>query len=516
MIEEDALFGEVPQPNPEPALLGGDTGRQSAAWDLRHAPKNYITLVGAQAVVSLLSFTSVWMATRYLGPAGYGGVVAFIAAAQVAMLIAVNWTSLSVARFGCEEFVSTGRVAATFWTRLIILIPNLILVLAAAPLWLPILARILNLPPNSTWLVLSLLLVNTWWIHIQQALQGAKLMRLQASLLVVERILILLVLCFLALNGTISIVKVGWLYVLGPTGASLIGLLRLSKLIWPVRIDASILRQILRFSIPLIPTALIGYLSTNYLDALFIAHFLSQAKLGIYAVAYQLAGLTQQLPLLAGTLLMPLFVTLQTGRQEDRSERFVREVLPPISLLWAVACTLLAATGSYLAPLVFGSKFEETGLLLWPLMAASAFAGPNLLGYAPFSNARSMTYIAMMAAAVSAVVNMLLDFVLIPKFGLTGCAWATTAAYAANLFVVIGLIHWRVPAARTWSLQTTLPTALGAAYASWRGLGPGAVLAGLSAAVLIGLFHQSAFVAGLKVLREYRRKQRLNAAQISA
>src|ERR1051326_5233272 len=86
----------------------------------------------------------------------------------------------------------------------------------------------------------------------------------------------------------------------------------------------------------------------------------SQAKFGISSVAYHLAGLTQQLPLLAGTLLMPLFVTLQTGKREDRSERFIREVLPSITLLWTIACALLATIGSYVVPLVFGSKFAET------------------------------------------------------------------------------------------------------------------------------------------------------------
>src|SRR5437899_6719881 len=160
-------------------------------------------------------------------------------------------------------------------------------------------------------------------------------MRAQGWLLALERALIFLVLSYLALSGSISVWNVSWLYVLGPAGASLVGLIKLRKLIWPaVRVDAALLSRMLRFSIPIIPTTLIGYLSSNYLDALFITHFLSQAKLGIYSVAYQLAGLTQQLPLLAGTLLMPLFVTLQTGKREDRTERFIREVLPPITLLW--------------------------------------------------------------------------------------------------------------------------------------------------------------------------------------
>ena len=503
LAERELLFADTRPPEAQSTLVAGNCGRQSAAWDLLHGPKNYLTLLIAQALTSLLSFASVWLTTRYLGPEGYGGVVAFIAAAQVVMLIGVNSTSISVARYGCEEFVQTGQIASTFWTRLIILVPNLVLVLATTPLWLPRLVRVLHLPVNATWLVLSLLLVNAWWIHIQQSLQGAKLLRLQGWLLTLERALIFLVLCYLAFSGSVSVQRVGWLYVLGSAGASLIGLMRLRKLIWTPRVDGTLLNRMLRFSIPIIPTALIGYLSTNYLDALFITHFLSQAKLGIYSVAYQLTGLTQQQPLLAGMLLMPLFVTLQSGKREDRTERFIREVLPSITLLWAIACALVAAVGSYLLQFIFGSKFEEAAVLLWPLMAASAIAGPALMGYTPVTTSTSKTYIQMIAISLASAVNVILDVLLIPRYGLLGCAWATTAAYGTHFVVVFSLVHWRVFPKRTWVLEATFPIVLGALYASLFPRDAIALVLTLGAGVLLGIIHLGSFVSAFRTLREY-------------
>ena len=505
-LSEVVEGNEVSRTSSQPASFPRDASRQNAAWDLLHAPKNYLALISAQALGSLLSFSSVWLATRYLGPAGYGGVVALITAAQIAMMVAVSWTSISVARYGCEEFVRTGQIASTFWTRLIILAPNLVLVLATAPFWLPRLAGTLHLPANSTWLVLALLLVNVWWIHIQQALQGAKLMRAQGWLLALERALIFLVLSYLALSGSISDWNVSWLYVLGPAGASLVGLIKLRKLIWPaVRVDAALLSRMLRFSIPIIPTTLIGYLSSNYLDALFITHFLSQAKLGIYSVAYQLAGLTQQLPLLAGTLLTPLFVTLQTAKRGDRTERFIREVLPFITLLWTIACALLATIGSYMVPLVFGSKFEETAVLLWPLMAVSAFAGPWLMGYGPIVTTSSKTYLILIAATLGAIANVVLDWMLIPRFGLLGCAWGTVVASGLNLGMIFYLVHWRIVPRRTWVLQATLPIFFGAVYASLRGENIGAFALTAIVSGVIGLAHRKSIVQTVRSLGEYRR-----------
>jgi O-antigen/teichoic acid export membrane protein len=486
--------------------MDGDHSRRGASWDLVQGPKNYVSLVSAQVAAALLSFGSVWLATRYLGADGYGGVAAIIAASQLVLLLGVHWTNLTVARFGCEEFVETGRIATTFWTRLAILVPNVVLVLALTPLWLPLLSRLLHLPTNFAWLVLSLFLINASWIHVQQGLQGAKLLRFQGWLLTFERVLIFLSICWLSFSGKISIWTVAWVYFIGPLGATVVGLFRLRKLIWPIaRLDFPLLKRMLRFSLPIIPTAFVGFLSTNYLDALFILHFLSQVKLGIYTVTYQLIGLAQQLPLLAGYLLMPLFVTLQTGKRENRTRRFMKEVMPLLTLLWTVTCVLVAAAGWYLLPLVFGTKFAESEPLMWPLMAATTMAGPLLMGYYPVATSTSKTYITMFGVTLGSSANLLLNFLLIPRFGLLGCAWATTASYGINAIVVFLLVHRRILPGYTWTLQAMLPIVLGAVYASITGQNLGALALSLILASLIALAHRKSIAVGVKTLRDYRR-----------
>src|SRR5947209_3598483 len=105
-----------PDRDPHRALTSG-TDRRNAAWDIQHGPRNFLALGGSQVAIAVLSFTSVWLAIRTLGPACYGGIVAIIAASQFVAQIAVNWTVTAVPRYGCEEFVETGRVSNTFWTR---------------------------------------------------------------------------------------------------------------------------------------------------------------------------------------------------------------------------------------------------------------------------------------------------------------------------------------------------------------------------------------------------------------
>ncbi len=488
----------------DPMMAGLD--RRDASWDLRQGPKNYITLVTTQAASALFSFAAVWIATRYLGAAGYGGVVAVIAASQIVMLLAINWTGATVSRFGCEEFVETGRITSAFWSRLAILLPNLGLVAVAMPLWLPKLSELLHLPAKGGYLVFSLLIANSLWIHVQQALQGVKLLRLQGSLLTLERVLIFLAVCLLALSGKISVWSVGCVYVLGPLLASVVGLLKLSKFIWPIAgIDISLLKRMLRFSFPIIPAAFIGYLASYYLDALFISHFLSQVELGIYAVVYQLSGLTQQLPVLIGTVLAPLFVTFQSGKQENRTARFIHEVLPMLTLLWTMGCALVATVGWYLLPLVFGSGFAQTSALLWPLMAAGAFAGPWLMGYGPITTTAAKTHLITIAVVSGSAANVILNWVLIPRFGLLGCAWASAVASAINLVTIFFLVHRSILPKRTWTLEANLPIAVGALVASLTGRNLLAFGCTVLTCAIIGFAHRKSLMKAVGTMSDYRR-----------
>lgn len=481
-----------------------EASRQDAEWDVINAPSNYLGLVSSQVIASILSLASVWLVTRYLGAGGYGAVVAIIAAAQVVMLLSINWTSLSVARYGCEEFVQTGRIASAFWARLGVLFPNLVLLVATTPLWLPLLSEVLNLQPGSAWLVLGLILAYACWTHVQQALHGVKLLRLQGWLLALERLLVFVALFTLAFRGWISVWTVCGVYVLGSLAASLTGLLRLRRLIWPIGfLDVPLLKRMLRFSLPIIPAAFIGYLSTYYLDVLFISHFLSQVELGIYAVAFQLSGLTQQLPVLAGTLLMPLFVTLQTDEQETRTKSFMTELLPIVTLLWTLACALVAGVGWYGLPLLFGARFQQIGELLWPLMMSSAFVGPWLMGYGPIATSASKTSLIMIAVTSGSFANISLNWILIPRFGLLGCAWATGVSSAVSLIMIYFLAHRHLGLKHTWTLQATLPLLLGASYATVFGGNLGACGVTLGSGAMIFLIHRKSILEAIRTVAEY-------------
>lgn len=453
-------------PDLTPAKISPVSERQSSAWDIRNAPRNYLTLVVTQIGSAAFSFVAVWIITRYLGSEGYGGIVAVIAASQVAQVL-VNWTSIAVVRFGVDEFIETERIVRTFWIRFIVLAVNIVLVLALAAFWFPPLAAWLKLSPETIWLVLAHFSVTAVWIHIQMSLQGVKMLRTQGVLQMLERVLIVAGLAALVAAKSLTGPAAMLCYIIAPAVMIAAGVVLLRPFIFArFTPDRAFVRKIFTYSLPLLPFTLVGYFSGTYADAIFVTHFLSTRDLGIYAVATQINGIALQLPTLANTLLLPLFVTLHKESDQMRGSQYFRDVLPGTTLLWGLLCSALSFVSYFLIPWTFGGEFSRSTFPLWILLTASVVAVPVALGFSAMSNAISATYIPMYAAIFSAGINVIGNMILIPMFGIAGAAWATLAAYSASVIIFAVLLGRRDRVPISWVPAALVPSLSGtAAYA---------------------------------------------------
>ena len=435
--------------------------RQSSSWDIRNAPRNYAALILFQIASAAFSFVSVWLLTRRLGSEGYGGIVAVIAASQVAQVF-VNWTSIAVVRYGVDEFVDTARIARTFWIRLSVLFVNLVLVLSLSALWFPPLAEWLKLSSGAFWLVVAHFCVTAFWLHVQVSLQGAKLLRFQSLLQMLERLFILIGILGLIASNRIEFYWAIICYIAAPAAMILIGVIRLRPLILShFSFDRPFVEKILVFSIPLLPFTLVGYFAGSYVDAVFISKFLSIRDLGIYSIATQINGIAMQLPLLANTILLPLFITLAAESDRQRSFSYFRNILPGLTLLWGVGCGILAFAGYLMIPAIFGTEFGGSSVPLWILLTASVVSFPVAIGYSALSNAASTTWIPMTATIISAAVNIVGNFLLIPKYGMAGCAWATLLAFFTSAAVFAILLKSTAQMPVSWTFLAAVPSVFG-------------------------------------------------------
>lgn len=478
--------------------------RQTAGWDLRNAARNYSTLVGAQVAVAFFSFASVWLVTKYLGTDGYGGVVAVIAASQIAQIF-VNWTGISLARYGVEEFVESGKITNSFWARSALFLPNTLILLLCGPLWLPVVAGWLKLPPGAVWFVAAHFAVSAVWLHIQQAMQAAKLPRRQGVMLAIERVLIFVGLAALVGAGRLDGMTAIAAYIAPPALMAIAGLVAIRKVFsWRMSVDTAVITKLLKFSLPLIPYSLIGYFSTNYLDAIFISQYLSRGDLGVYSVAYQINGILLQFPLLAGTLLLPLFVTLRSSGKADRVTTYMEDLLPLLTFLGGLVAICSALVLTYLIPIVFGQQAEASVIVFWILISSAVLTIPTIVGFAPFTNAVSATYVASLLALVSSLVNLGANYVLIPRYGLKGCAWATVMAYGASVLVAIIIGRVKFSLRHRWTIAAFIPVLTASAYASMTGVYLVSFVLAIGIAALVALVWHRALARGVRMLMDYR------------
>lgn len=489
---------------PEYDVAQASSERQAVGWDLKNAFRNYSTLVVAQIAVAFFSFASVKLVTWSIGFEGYGGVIAVIAASQVAQMF-VNWTGIALARYGVEEFVETGRITKSFWARTAVFVPNTVVMLMTGVLWLPLLSDGLKLPPNAIWYVAAHFTVSAVWFHIQQAMQAAKLPRLQGVMLAVERVLIFLGLAALIAAGRLDGLTAIAVYTASPALMAVAGLIAIRRLFsWRLTLSTDSIRKLVGFSLPLIPYSLIGYFSTSSLDAFFIQQYLTSADLGIYSLAYQMSGILLQFPLLASSLLLPLFVTLRSSGKSDRVASYMQDLLPLLTFVGGLGCVGAAMASRVVIPFVFETQAEPSVLVFWILISSSALAIPTVIGFAPYTNAISATYVATAMAAVSSVVNLAGNYLLIPRYGLQGCAWATVLAYGASLLVVIVIGRWRFSIRHRWTIPALAPVLTASIYASATGDLNMAFLLAFVVAFVIVLVWRRAVKDGLKIFKDYR------------
>jgi O-antigen/teichoic acid export membrane protein len=226
-----------------------------------------------------------------------------------------------------------------------------------------------------------------------------------------------------------------------------------------LQLDRTLLREMQRFGLPLVPAAL-ALIAIHFGDRFFLSHLASLAEVGRYELGARIAS-AMVLLLTAFRTAWPAFA--YSIEDEDEARRTYGYVLTYLVL---VASWLALALG-LLAPWLV-RVLAPTNEAYWPggrIVAPLAFAAAAYAGYIVVSigigRARK-TGFNWVVTGLAALVNVALNLALVPRYGMEGSAAAAVAAYSV-LFAVMA-----------WHAQRTYPVpyqwrrvaiALGAAVA---------------------------------------------------
>ncbi len=173
------------------------------------------------------------------------------------------------------------------------------------------------------------------------------------------------------------------------------------------------------------------------------------AVLGIYAVAAKYAEFLRLVPIAANWVLYPQFARSDAAHAAATSRRMILRA----GGVTACASIPMAVLAGVVVPVLFGPVFDNAVLPARILLIGLAAEGVGGVATA-FLFGRGRPGLNSLAAGAGVVVTLVLDVILIPRFGAVGAAVASSAAYLITTF---SLVLWYRHVAR--SMRSSGPAA---------------------------------------------------------
>jgi O-antigen/teichoic acid export membrane protein len=202
--------------------------------------------------------------------------------------------------------------------------------------------------------------------------------------------------------------------------------------------DRPLLRAMNRFGLPLVPSALALW-AINLIDRFFINAYKGQAENGIYSLAVRISSVII-FAMTAFQLAWPAFAySIKDDREARRTYSYVLTYLLFATLWLSLGLSVLAP---WLVRLLATEHFHRSAEAV-PLLcfATAAYSGYSVLAIG--IGRTRQTQFNWLVSGFAAVVNVVLNVILIPPYGMIGAAIATLAAYVA-LFLGMWLRSRRV------------------------------------------------------------------------
>lgn len=390
---------------------------------LRHS----VLYLLARGLPGIVNFLAISVYSRLLTPDEYGRYALVIAWVGLLNVVFFQWLRLSLLRFlpthleNPEPLLST--VLAGF-SVLALLSGALGLLLAI--FW-----------PDPEWrglILFSVLLL--WvqaWFELNLELVRSRLQPVRYGLMSGVKAVSALALGTLAVHWGMG--------AYGPLFGLLVGML-LAGLSWgwlewkgtKFVVSGPLLREFLYYGLPLSTTAILGFV-VSASDRFLISAFLDEGSVGTYAVGYDLAQQTLTVIFMTINLAAtPLAIkALEKKGVEAARHQFTENgrLFLYVTLPTAVALVVLKEP---LFHTIVGVKYQEMALEVFPWIVIAAFL-QGLKSYYVDSvfYLTKRTMLQVWTVVPSAVLNIILNLLLIPHYGIVGSAYATLICYALGL-----------------------------------------------------------------------------------
>jgi len=200
----------------------------------------------------------------------------------------------------------------------------------------------------------------------------------------------------------------------------------------------SVIKTLLSFSFPLILSKSVWFAMTNA-DTILIGYFRGQTLVGIYGAAFSTAVLLNMIINSIGSLFLPNVSELSDAGKIEEFRRVYRT-----ATRWMLILAVPIAFGLFSFPKIilslFGPEFPQGSTALMILAVgflSHIIAGLNTGALKAFNRTRSI----FIYQTITVICNISLNIFLIPRYGISGAALATTVSFILSNILLNSVLY---------------------------------------------------------------------------
>lgn len=216
-------------------------------------------------------------------------------------------------------------------------------------------------------------------------------------------------------------------------------------------IHARPIAEMLRYSVPLIPTTVFMWI-INISDRFMVTYFCGDAVNGLYSAAYKI-------PTLLGVMNSIFIYAWQISAMDEKKSSDKKRYYTRIFVLYSAVLSLAGGAIILCSKLITGLMFAKSYAQAWiyiPILTLAMILH-NLAAFLDSENmVRMKSLPTMFTALLGAALNLILNFILIPRFGGVGAAVATCASYLSTFAVRSWIVRDSIVVQPTYAVLSNL------------------------------------------------------------
>lgn len=216
---------------------------------------------------------------------------------------------------------------------------------------------------------------------------------------------------------------------------------RLYKAFILSKIDGSVIKELLKFCLPLIPSTVFWWI-TGVSDRYMVAYLCSDEINGLYAVAYKVPTLLTYVVVIFNDAWK--ISAISESDDKEKCSSFYSEIFKYYIAVMFAGGAVIAVGARLFAAILFAEDYLSAWVYIPLLAAATVFTAlDTFLGSAYFTVKK--TGMSFWTALIGALANIGLNFLLIPKWGALGASVATLVSYFAVFVIRAVTMHKFIP-----------------------------------------------------------------------